>query len=91
MLWVLWFFLAILIGIIANGRGRSGFGYFLLSLILSPLIGGLILLISGTDQKALEAKAASSGELKKCPACAEYIKPDATKCRFCGTEQIPPK
>jgi phosphate/sulfate permease len=29
-------------GIIASAKGRSGFGYFVLSLLLSPLIGFLL-------------------------------------------------
>jgi hypothetical protein len=40
-----WFMFSIVAGIIASSRGRSGFGYFMLSLILSPLIG-LILAVA---------------------------------------------
>jgi hypothetical protein len=74
-----WLVLAVVVGIVASNRGRSGFGYFLLSLILSPLIGLIILLILGRNE----------GDQRKCPACAEMIKAEASKCRFCGTEVTP--
>ncbi len=40
-----WLMLALLVGLLANSRGRSGFGYFLLSTVLSPLLGVIILLV----------------------------------------------
>ena len=36
--------------------------------------------------KVLDEKALYYGHLKNVTACAELIKPDANKCRFCGTE-----
>lgn len=39
-----WIVLAIVVGIGAHARGRSGIGFFLLSLILSPLIAGFLVL-----------------------------------------------
>lgn len=39
-----WFALAIIVGIAANTRGRSGGGWFLAALIFSPLLAGLLLL-----------------------------------------------
>ena len=42
---VCWFVLAIVVGVAAGGRGRSGVGWFALALIFSPLIAGLLLLI----------------------------------------------
>lgn len=42
--WVFWIILAIMVGAFADSRGRSGFGYFLLSAVFSPLLGLIILL-----------------------------------------------
>jgi hypothetical protein len=39
-----WIVFAVIVGIAASARGRSGFGFFLLSLVLSPLIGILFVL-----------------------------------------------
>jgi hypothetical protein len=36
--------LSIIVGVAANTRGRSGFGWFLLSLIISPILAGLLVL-----------------------------------------------
>jgi hypothetical protein len=45
IIFFLWLVLCVVIGAAAAGRGRSGFGYFVLSFLLSPLIGGLVLLL----------------------------------------------
>jgi hypothetical protein len=42
---VCWFVLAIVVGVAAVGRRRSSVGWFVLALILSPLIAGLLLAI----------------------------------------------
>lgn len=42
---LIWFVLAIVVGAAAGSRGRSGFGWFALAVLLSPLIAGLIVAI----------------------------------------------
>jgi hypothetical protein len=45
MEWVLFYLgLAIVVGVAANTRGRSGLGWFMLALLISPLISGLLVL-----------------------------------------------
>ena len=52
---VLFLFLPICIGIAAQTKGRSGFGWFLLSILIGPLFSMLLLLITGeTDAKRKE-------------------------------------
>jgi hypothetical protein len=71
---------------IASKKGNNGFLYFLLSIILSPLIGIIAALISSTNQKQIDANRLNAGTSKKCPFCAEIIKKQAITCRFCGKD-----
>lgn len=53
---VIWFGLAAGVGFLADSRGRSGFGFFLLSAVLSPLLGLIIVLVM-SNTRLDEAKA----------------------------------
>jgi len=44
---ILWLGVSILVGALASGKGRSGFGWFILSVLLSPIIGAIALVIAG--------------------------------------------
>jgi hypothetical protein len=58
---VFWLLLAFVVAIAANSRGRSGAGWFVLSVILSPLIGLiLVLVLPNLRHERLTAEAAES-------------------------------
>jgi hypothetical protein len=42
---VIWLIFAIVVAAAANGRGRAGFGWFILAVVISPLLAGLLLAI----------------------------------------------
>jgi hypothetical protein len=42
---IIWFVVSIFVGIAASSRGRSAFGWFLISLLLSPVLALLFLLV----------------------------------------------
>ncbi|MFM8552589.1 MAG: hypothetical protein ACKOCD_09855 [Nitrospiraceae bacterium] len=69
----LWLLLALAVGILAAQEfGRSGFRWFLLALVFTPLAGLLLFLLPARR--------------RPCPFCAEPIQPSAVLCRFCGRE-----
>jgi fumarate reductase subunit C len=85
-IFVVWFLLSIVIGAFANSRGRDWLRWFGIAALISPLIAGILLLTLPKKIATIEAEAIASGESKRCPKCAEIIRREAVKCRFCGSE-----
>lgn len=83
-LMLLWLGFAFLVALYARSKGFSGFVSFLFACILSPLIAAAIIAMRKPNVSAIEARATSGGQFRKCPACAEFIKSEASKCKHCG-------
>ena len=92
--WVFfWIFFAVLVGMFAARRGRSGVGWFILAAILSPLLAWLLLLVLADLKPAPPATAGgetiSPETHVRCPDCRELVRFDARKCKHCGTALQP--
>jgi len=85
---IFWLFFSIIAGVIASGKARSFFGFFFLSVLLSPLIGIITALVVKPNIKGVEENEIKGGDSKKCPHCAEIIKKEANVCRFCGRDLV---
>jgi hypothetical protein len=62
---------------IAENKGRSVVGWFLLGLMFN-LFAVLLAAVSPPIEEA--------GRTQRCPECAEIVKWEAAKCRYCGTQ-----
>lgn len=85
LLFLFWLGFSIAVAIFADTHGRSGIGWFFLSLLLSPLLGFIFIAVL-PNLKNERAKSTELAESKVCPQCAERVKVAALVCRFCGFE-----
>lgn len=84
---VVWLILAVIVGIAASRRGRSGLGWFFLAAVISPLLAGLLMLALGHGSLA-SAKPTPDTHVR-CPDCRELVLKDARRCKHCGIALVP--
>ncbi|HUW14672.1 MAG TPA: zinc ribbon domain-containing protein [Anaerolineae bacterium] len=82
---VVWFICALITAAVCEEKGHSAIAGFFLGLLLGP-IGVIISAVLSRDEAVLEKRALSSGQMRKCPYCAEPVRWDAKVCRYCGRE-----
>ena len=80
-----WLLLCVLVGVFAHKRGRFGFGWGVISLALSPLVGWLVVLALPDARKPmLTGKVITEATHMNCWSCREVIRRDARTCPHCG-------
>jgi hypothetical protein len=84
-IFIVWVGLGIAVGVVANTRGRSVAGWFLLSLPVSPLIAGL-LVFALPDLRRQRPHGNEVRKSQKCPYCAHIIEVKAIVCNHCRRE-----
>lgn len=87
---IFWLLFSVAAGIFASNRGRSGIGWFFISLLISPLLGLIfVAIMKDLSQPLASAGQPSSSTHVKCPSCAEFVLPEAKVCKHCGTDLVP--
>lgn len=79
---IAWIVFAVVAGIAAAARNRSGFGWFLVALLFSPLIALILLAFL----PAVANNAPAPGHFTSCPECGALGPAKALKCGKCGAD-----
>jgi uncharacterized protein (DUF983 family) len=92
---IIWILFGVACAICAPSKRRNGVAWFFIGMLLGPFGLIFILLLPSLPKEEdlrpalLSPQAIIAGQTKKCPKCAESIKFEALKCRFCGEDFDP--
>jgi len=84
---LLWFIFAIVVAVGAAARGRSGLGWFVLAMIISPLLAVILLFLLPANPGVSTGPTPDTHV--KCPDCAELVLAEAKVCKHCGCRLVP--
>lgn len=70
-----WVIFSIIVAVLANSRGKNAILYFFISIIITPILGLIIVLVSEDKTK------------KKCSNCGQMIDISAKVCPFCHNDK----
>ena len=88
----LWLLFAFGVGMLAKHRGRSMLNWLLISVVISPLLGFVVLMMKQDLALAVALDSVTHDmELThvKCVHCAEYVAPEASVCPYCRNSITP--
>jgi hypothetical protein len=66
---ILWILASWVVAVVAESRGRIGWGWLGISLVISPLLAIIVLAVMPRRERP-----APAGSTKVCPDCAETVK-----------------
>ena len=93
LLVLFWIVFSLAVATIARAKNRSGFIWFFISFLCSPLIAIIcvnclptIIKEGATQTSHSSIPQVMTALLRDCPECAEVIKSAAKKCKHCGSK-----
>lgn len=79
---ITWLVCGFICSMIAGAKGRGAGTFFVLGVLFGPL-GVVLCAVVPRNDRAIEQDAVKSGDMKKCPHCAEVVKAEANICKHC--------
>lgn len=84
-MFLVWLLIGVIAAVVDREKGRSGFGWIVIKLLLGP-VALILSLAMPADKSTIEDEPIQLGHMKKCPQCGELIVLESRKCRYCGQE-----
>lgn len=89
-IFIIWFILSILVGLFAGSKGRGSGNWFVVAMLLSPLIALIFVAVMPNLKEQANLNAQPNADTHvKCPDCAELVLKEAKVCKHCSCKLIP--